>query len=119
METTLIVVASIVMGLLIGSFLTVVVDRVPRGASIVAPPSMCGACYHRLTAPDLVQLGICDEIVPEAPGGAHRNHALTASNLRSAIKRQLRELSCLDPETLVRQRYEKFRKMGASVEQSS
>jgi leader peptidase (prepilin peptidase)/N-methyltransferase len=54
METALVVVACVVMGLLIGSFLTVVVDRVPRGASIMAPPSACGACGHRLTALDLV-----------------------------------------------------------------
>jgi leader peptidase (prepilin peptidase)/N-methyltransferase len=54
MDTTLVVVACAVMGLLIGSFLTVVVDRVPRGASIMAPPSACGACGNRLTAPDLV-----------------------------------------------------------------
>jgi leader peptidase (prepilin peptidase)/N-methyltransferase len=56
METTLVVVASVVLGLLIGSFLTVVVDRVPRGASIVSPPSACGECGHRLTAPDLVPI---------------------------------------------------------------
>lgn len=43
-----------VLGLLIGSFLTVVVDRVPEGRSVVAPPSACGACGHRLTALDLV-----------------------------------------------------------------
>lgn len=54
MDTTLVVVACAVMGLLVGSFLTVVVDRVPRGASIVAPPSACGACGHRLTPLDLV-----------------------------------------------------------------
>ena len=54
MDTTLVVIACAVMGLLIGSFLTVVVDRVPRGASVVAPPSACGACGNRLTAPDLV-----------------------------------------------------------------
>jgi leader peptidase (prepilin peptidase)/N-methyltransferase len=56
METTLVVAACVVMGLLIGSFLTVVVDRVPRGASIMAPPSACGACDHRLTALDLVPI---------------------------------------------------------------
>jgi leader peptidase (prepilin peptidase)/N-methyltransferase len=56
METTLIVVASVVMGLVIGSFLTVVVDRVPRGASIMSPPSACGECGHRLMAPDLVPM---------------------------------------------------------------
>lgn len=45
---------SAVLGLLIGSFLTVVVDRVPRGASIVAPGSACGNCGLRLGPLDLV-----------------------------------------------------------------
>lgn len=54
MDTTLVLIACAVMGLLIGSFLTVVVDRVPRGDSVVAPPSACGACGNRLTALDLV-----------------------------------------------------------------
>jgi len=56
METTLVLVACAVMGLVVGSFLTVVVDRVPRGGSVVEPPSACGACGHRLTAPDLVPI---------------------------------------------------------------
>lgn len=56
MDTTLVLIACIVMGLLIGSFLTVVVDRVPRGASVVQPPSACGACGNRLTALDLVPI---------------------------------------------------------------
>jgi leader peptidase (prepilin peptidase) / N-methyltransferase len=43
-----------VAGLLIGSFLTVVVDRVPRGASVVRPGSACGSCDHRLTPIELV-----------------------------------------------------------------
>src|SRR5690348_4801259 len=54
METTLVVIASVVLGLVIGSFLTVVVDRVPRGGSILAPPSACGSCGNRLTGLDLV-----------------------------------------------------------------
>ncbi|HWL45419.1 MAG TPA: prepilin peptidase [Ilumatobacter sp.] len=54
METGLVVAGCAVLGLLIGSFLTVVVDRVPDGRSVVAPPSACGACGHRLTALDLV-----------------------------------------------------------------
>jgi leader peptidase (prepilin peptidase)/N-methyltransferase len=56
METTLVVLACAVMGLLIGSFLTVVVDRVPRGASVVQPPSACGSCGHRLGPMDLVPI---------------------------------------------------------------
>jgi acetyl-CoA carboxylase carboxyl transferase subunit alpha len=75
------------------------------------------ATQLKLTAPDLVQLGICDEIVPEAPGGAHRNAAVTAAKLRAAIKRHLRELVDLPPAELIERRYQKFRKMGAFVEQ--
>ena len=57
METALVVAGCAVLGLLIGSFLTVVVDRVPDGRSVAAPPSACGACGHRLTALDLVPIG--------------------------------------------------------------
>jgi leader peptidase (prepilin peptidase)/N-methyltransferase len=57
METAMVVAGCAVLGLLVGSFLTVVVDRVPDGRSVVAPPSACGACGHRLTALDLVPIG--------------------------------------------------------------
>src|SRR3954451_5774155 len=43
-----------ILGLLIGSFLTVVVDRVPQGKSIVAPGSECGSCGLELGPLDLV-----------------------------------------------------------------
>lgn len=56
METTLVLLACAVMGVVVGSFLTVVVDRVPDGRSVVAPPSACGTCGNRLTAPDLVPI---------------------------------------------------------------
>jgi len=74
------------------------------------------AAQLKLTAPDLVRLGICDEIIPEAAGGAHRNAAMTANKLRAAIKRHLRELSELSTTELIEQRYQKFRKMGSFVE---
>ena len=74
------------------------------------------ATQLKLTAPDLVELGVCDEIVPEAPGGAHRNAALTAAKMRVALKRQLKELVEIPPAELVERRYQKFRKMGAFVE---
>jgi leader peptidase (prepilin peptidase)/N-methyltransferase len=57
MDTTLVLLACAVMGLLVGSFLTVVVDRVPRGGSVMAPPSACGSCGHRLGPIDLVPIG--------------------------------------------------------------
>jgi acetyl-CoA carboxylase carboxyl transferase subunit alpha len=77
------------------------------------------AAQLKLTAPDLESLGICDEIIREAPGGAHRDPAVTASALRTSLKRHLVELERLDPEELVAQRYDKFRKMGAFTTASS
>lgn len=52
--TGLLVVAAAVLGLLIGSFLNVVVWRVPRGESVVSPPSACPRCGHRIAARDNV-----------------------------------------------------------------
>jgi acetyl-CoA carboxylase carboxyl transferase subunit alpha len=75
------------------------------------------ASQLKLTAPDLVQLGVCDEIIQEAPGGAHRNAALTSARLRAALKRHLQELVELEPAELIERRYQKFRKLGAFVEQ--
>jgi acetyl-CoA carboxylase carboxyl transferase subunit alpha len=75
------------------------------------------ATQLKLTAPDLVELGVCDEIIPEAPGGAHRNAALTAAKLRATLKRHLLELVELSPADLIERRYQKFRKLGAFVEQ--
>ncbi len=77
------------------------------------------ATQLKLTAPDLLQLGICDEIIPEAAGGAHRNGARTAAKLRVALKKHLRELIELTPDELIERRYQKFRKMGAFVEAPS
>ncbi len=74
------------------------------------------ATQLKLTAPDLHRLGICDEIVPESAGGAHRNAPVTASKLRTALKTHLRALCELPTDQLVEQRYQKFRKMGAFVE---
>ncbi len=76
------------------------------------------ASQLKLTAPDLVELGICDEIIPEAPGGAHRDVAVTAAKVRAAVKKHLRELQALSGAELVQRRYEKFRKMGSFIEAS-
>jgi leader peptidase (prepilin peptidase) / N-methyltransferase len=54
MSFSLLIVVVVVAGLVIGSFLTVVVDRVPQGLSVNAPPSRCGACGLRLGPLDLV-----------------------------------------------------------------
>jgi acetyl-CoA carboxylase carboxyl transferase subunit alpha len=75
------------------------------------------AAQLKLTAQDLMALGICDEIIPEAAGGAHRNPPVTASRLRAALKTHLRELCELPPAELIERRYQKFRKMGSFIEQ--
>ena len=70
----------------------------------------------KMTARDLSRLGIVDEVVPEAAGGAHRDFDLTARNVGLALRRHLKELSRLTPKKLLDQRYAKFRRMGAFVE---
>ena len=66
----------------------------------------------RLTAPDLIEMGLADEIVPEPLGGAHTQHAVTAASLKSAIVRNLDEIGALAPTDLLERRYAKFRAMG-------
>ncbi len=66
----------------------------------------------KLTAPDLLKMGIVDEIIPEAEGGAHRGAERSAQNLKEAINKNLDELSHLSLETLLDQRYQRYRKMG-------
>jgi len=70
----------------------------------------------RITAPDLLRLGVIDGIVPEPIGGAHRNWEATAENLRGPLRDALWELRSRTPEELVALRYEKFRKIGVFEE---
>ncbi|HET7456701.1 MAG TPA: acetyl-CoA carboxylase carboxyltransferase subunit alpha [Gemmatimonadaceae bacterium] len=70
----------------------------------------------RITAPDLYELRVVDEIIPEPPGGAHADHASTARALQGALIRQLEELRHLKPDKLVRRRREKFLRMGQFTE---
>ena len=74
------------------------------------------ASQLKLTATDLLDLGICDEIIAEAPGGAHRDAAVTASRLRVALKHHLKELVALPAAELVERRYQKFRAIGTFTE---
>jgi acetyl-CoA carboxylase carboxyl transferase subunit alpha len=70
------------------------------------------ATAMRITAPDLRGLGIVDEIVPEPPGGAHAHPEALFETVGALLQRQLDELTALSPDVLVRQRQEKFRRMG-------
>jgi acetyl-CoA carboxylase carboxyl transferase subunit alpha len=91
----------------------------------VIPPEGCAAILWRdanrkveaaealkLTAPDLLALGIIDEIVPEPVGGAHADPAQAAALLDVALDRALGEVSRLDVEARLEARYQKFRAMG-------
>ncbi len=70
----------------------------------------------RLTAPDLFKLGVIDEIIREAPGGAQRDPVLTAGHLRDALVRNLEEVAGLEPDERLRRRVAKFRRMGTYQE---
>ncbi|MBI2223134.1 MAG: acetyl-CoA carboxylase carboxyltransferase subunit alpha [Acidobacteria bacterium] len=91
----------------------------------VIPPEGCAAILWRdanrkieaaealkITAPDLLQLDIIDEIVPEPVGGAHLDAGAAAALLDSSLERTLRELRETPVEVCVEQRYQKFRRMG-------
>ncbi|MBP7087721.1 MAG: acetyl-CoA carboxylase carboxyltransferase subunit alpha [Candidatus Omnitrophica bacterium] len=66
----------------------------------------------KLTAPDLSELSLVDGIIPESEGGAHRNYQETAANLKDALIKNLDELSRISLEELLKQRYQRYRKMG-------
>jgi acetyl-CoA carboxylase carboxyl transferase subunit alpha len=66
----------------------------------------------KITARDLFELGVIDEIVPEPPGGAHSNHEKAAEYLHEALLRNLEELRGLKPDKLLRKRRDKFLGMG-------
>jgi acetyl-CoA carboxylase carboxyl transferase subunit alpha len=70
----------------------------------------------RITAPDLYELRVIDEIIPEPPGGAHADHDSTAKSLQETLLRQLDELRGLKPDKLVRRRREKYLRMGQFAE---
>lgn len=66
----------------------------------------------KLTAPDLLELGVIDRIVPEPLGGAHRSHQQAAAIVKDVLAEELSVLRKLKPEKLVGKRIEKFSKMG-------
>ena len=91
----------------------------------VIPPEGCAAILWRdsnrkveaatalkLTAPDLLSVGILDEIVPEPVGGAHTNHDWAATLLDTALERALAQVSEMDSPTRLDARYRKWRAMG-------
>lgn len=70
----------------------------------------------KISAPDLAELGVVDEIVREPMGGAHRDHKRAGSLLRRVLRRHLKELLAMSPDELVEQRYQRFRHLGVYTE---
>ncbi len=66
----------------------------------------------RITADDLRELGVCDEVIPEPAGGAHNNPHQTAENISSCLYENLQKLMEKDIAILLESRYNKFRKIG-------
>ncbi len=66
----------------------------------------------KITAPDLLELKLIDEIVAEPEGGAHNDHTTAAKMLDAVLARSLDELSQLSADQLIDRRYHKFRSMG-------
>lgn len=66
----------------------------------------------KITAPDLKKLGVIDDIIHEVKGGAHRNVAEQAKNIDKVIHSSLKELLKLDGPSLIKHRYEKYKRIG-------
>jgi acetyl-CoA carboxylase carboxyl transferase subunit alpha len=91
----------------------------------VIPPEGCAAILWRdsgrkveaaealkLTAPDLLRLGIIDEIVPEPVGGAHTNPSAAATMLDAVLSQTLTKVMATTSDSRLERRYQKFREMG-------
>ncbi|MCF7916202.1 MAG: acetyl-CoA carboxylase carboxyltransferase subunit alpha [Candidatus Omnitrophica bacterium] len=70
----------------------------------------------KLTAPELLKLGIIDEIVSEAEGGAHWNPEESATNLKKSLLTNLSQIKNLDRKQLIEKRYQRYRKIGEFIE---
>ncbi len=92
--------------------------------SVISPESCAAIIYRdsgkaaqaaaalKLTAPDLLDLGLIDAIIPEPGEGAHTDPDNAAETLGHALREALHELSGLSPQQLIDERYQKFRNMG-------
>ena len=88
----------------------------PRGfASILwkdASREQEAANRSRITAEDLIELGVAEKMIPEAPGGAHLGPEETAQNISAYLEDALQRFRDVPVETLLEGRYHKFRKIG-------
>ena len=92
--------------------------------SVISPEGCAGILWRdgskapeaaealKITAPDLLKLGAIDEVVKEPAGGAQKNHASTAANVKKAVLKALKSLKALSTDELLDRRYAKLRAMG-------
>jgi acetyl-CoA carboxylase carboxyl transferase subunit alpha len=89
----------------------------PEGAAAIlwkdASKAKTAAESMKITAPDLKQLGIIDEVIPEIKGGAHKNTEKQAEEIEKVLKASLEQLLKLSEAELIENRYQRFRTIGA------
>jgi acetyl-CoA carboxylase carboxyl transferase subunit alpha len=73
----------------------------------------------RCTSSHLQELGVIDDVIEEPLGGAHRDHHKMAARMKSYLVSALRNLTSQPLDDLIKQRYEKFRRMGVYLEDSA
>ena len=95
----------------------------PEGCAAIlwgdAAKAAAAAEIMKMTAPDLLRLGVIDAVVPEPPGGAHRDWEATAAALRGVLLEQLDQLAGRSPEALVAERHDKYRRLWAFEEEAA
>jgi acetyl-CoA carboxylase carboxyl transferase subunit alpha len=112
-----------------GALALAIADRVimlEHSTYSVASPDACAAILWsdatkaeeaasrlKLTAQDLEQFGVIDEIVPEPLGGAHRDPSAVVSRVMGSIEVAVTRLAALSPERLLEERYRKYRQLGS------
>jgi len=88
----------------------------PEGAAAIlwkdATKAQKSAESLKITAQDLKELNILDEIIPEPKGGAHRDVEEQANNIKPVIEKSLKELKKLSEDELLEQRWQKFKQIG-------
>ncbi|HME31438.1 MAG TPA: acetyl-CoA carboxylase carboxyltransferase subunit alpha [Terriglobales bacterium] len=96
--------------------------------SVISPEGCAAIMWHdsgkkelaaqalRITAQDNLELGICDEVVPEPPGGAHHDYDAAANMLADALEKHLSELEKMPVKDLLEARYKKFRNIAQYFE---
>lgn len=88
----------------------------PEGAAAIlwkdAGKAKEAAEAMRITAADLKELGVIDEIIPEAKGGAHRNVLKQSENIDLMLRKTFEQLNGISKDELIEKRYEKYMKIG-------